>query len=63
MRSAIPVEDKGSRGAVQYAEEIAEFLAYYHIDLVPFDVEPFDLADFVAAHKHRNDQMASTEVN
>lgn len=33
MRIAIPTEDWGSRGAIQYANEIAEALAYLHVDI------------------------------
>lgn len=38
MRAAIPVEDVGSRMAIQYAPEIAEFLAAYRLTIVPIGV-------------------------
>ena len=56
MRHAIPPEDVGSRGAITYALDIVEMLAYYHIDLTPFDVDPKELADFIAGRKHWLDQ-------
>lgn len=32
LRSAIPTSDIGSRGAIQYAKEIAEFMVFYGIE-------------------------------
>lgn len=48
MQLAIPTEDWGSRGAVQYAAEIAEFLAYMHVELTRLPT--FD-PDFIEARK------------
>ena len=63
MRHAIPPEDVASRGAIMYALDIVEMLAYYHIDLVPFEVTPEDLRDFIAAQKHWMDTTDPKEVN
>lgn len=35
MRAAIPIEDFGSRMAVQYAREMAEFLTSFGLRIVP----------------------------
>jgi hypothetical protein len=48
MRIAIPTEDWGSRGAITYATDIAEALAYLHAEVTPGT--SFD-QDFIEARK------------
>jgi len=48
MRIAIPPEDWGSRGAIQYSTDIAEALAYLHVDVARMPT--FD-QDFIEARK------------
>lgn len=54
MRIAIPTEDWGSRGAIQYALDIIEALAYLHVTLAPM---PKFRQEFIEARKASLDAL------
>jgi hypothetical protein len=59
MRIAIPPADWGSRGAIQYAADIAEALAYLHVTVTPM---PKFNQDYVEVRKRDLDILDGSMV-
>ena len=63
MRSAIPVEDVMSRGALKYVHEIVDFFETFHVELKPLDDHDPDTLRIATAWLDEEDHPLRSNVD